>query len=164
MNYHKEPNPYKGQIIEYQDQLYYRIDEKHFFKITEDNKIMAGEFAQGIDLKDYVIKDDIEVIFEPSPKSLVLNVIYNDCLSSKNRKKLKSKGNYPNYTELENVVMEYVKESKRECYVYFLKKWLEEDATIYETRSDKYIPLQVDGEYLYIYSFKKNRLETRYII
>lgn len=162
---YKEPNPYKGQIIEYKGQLYYRIDEKHFFKISKDNKILAGEFAQEIDSENYIIKNNIEVTFEPSPESLILSAIYDD-LSSKNRKKLKSKGNYPNYTELENAVMEYIKESKREYHPYLLllKKWLEEDVTIYVTTFDKYIPLQIDGEYLHIYSFKKNRLGTRYII
>lgn len=120
---HKEPNPYKGQIIEHQGQLYYRIDKEHFFKISKNNKILAGEFAQEIDFKNYIIKNNIEVTFEPSPEYRILGAIY-DGLSSKNRKKLKSKGNYPNYTELENAVMEYIKESKRECqpYILFLKK------------------------------------------
>lgn len=161
----KELNPYKGQIIEHQGQLYYRIDEEHFFKISEGNKVLAGEFAQKIDFKDCIIKNNIEVIFEPSPESLILSAIYDD-LSSKNRKKLKSKGNYPNYTELENAVMEYTKESKREFhpYLFLFKKWLEEDVTMYVTTFDKYIPLQIDGNYLHIYSVKKNRLGTRYII
>lgn len=161
----KAPNPYKGQIIEYQNQLYYRIDEKHFFKISDGNKVLAGEFAREIDVKDYTTKDNIEVIFEFSPESLILSGIY-DGLSSKNRKKLKSKGNYPNYTKLENAVIEYIKESKRECqpYIYFLKKWLEEDATMYITTFDKYIPLQIDGDYFHVYSVKKNRLETHYIL
>ncbi len=115
----KELNPYKGQIIEYQGQLYYRIDKKHFFKISDGNKVLAGEFAQEIEFKDYIIKNNIKVTFELSPESLALSGIY-DGLFSKTRKKLKSKGNYPNYTELENAVMEYVKENKKNMlYLFF---------------------------------------------
>lgn len=161
----KEPNPYKGQIIEHQGQLYYRIDEIHYFKISEGNKILAGQFAQEIEFKDYIIKGNIEINFEPSPESRALSGIYGGLLP-KNRKKLKCKGNYPNYTELENAIMEYVKENKKEyqLYAWFLKEWLEEDATSYETAFDKYIPLKIDGDYFHVYSAKKNRLETHYIV
>lgn len=165
MNYYKEPNPYKGQIIEYQGQLYYRIDEKHFFKISEGNKILAGEFAQEIDVEDYVIKDNIEVTFEPSPSSELLSVIWYD-IPKREKDKLKSYNNYPNYTEKENGIIEYrlKKFDKKDLCSWFIKEDIDEEATIYETVFNKYIPLQIDDDYYHMYNVKENRLETRFIV